>query len=119
MFCRRRRCRGNGVSADGPGNENGRVPQVAGPGDALRAGHARGRDLPDGTDEQFGGLVASRQLLLANSLLSSSTASLRADALDYLDVTVEPATVLWRAPLPSLIPVAIHFTSVTPVEARV
>jgi len=34
-------------------------------------------------------LVAARQLLLANSLLASSTASLRAEATDYLDVTVE------------------------------
>lgn len=57
--------------------------------DALRAGYREVRDLPDVTDEQFEALVASRQLLLANSLLSSSTASLRADALDYLDVTVE------------------------------
>jgi Ser/Thr protein kinase RdoA (MazF antagonist) len=56
--------------------------------DALRTGYAEVRDLPDVTDEQFEALVASRQLLLANSLLSSSTASLRADAADYLDVTV-------------------------------
>jgi hypothetical protein len=56
--------------------------------DALRAGYREVRDLPDVTDEQFEALVAARQLLLANSLLSSSTASLRADAADYLDVTV-------------------------------
>ena len=47
------------------------------------------RDLPDVSDEQFEALVAARQLLLANSLLSSSTASLRAEATDYLDVTVQ------------------------------
>jgi len=56
--------------------------------DALRAGYREVRDLPDVADEQFEALVAARQLLLANSLLSSSTASLRADAADYLDVTV-------------------------------
>ena len=56
--------------------------------DALRAGYREVRNLPDVADEQFEALVAARQLLLANSLLSSSTASLRADAADYLDVTV-------------------------------
>ena len=56
--------------------------------DAAARRYAEVRDLPDVTDEQFEALVAARQLLLANSLLSSSTASLRADAADYLDVTV-------------------------------
>jgi len=56
---------------------------------ALREGYAQVRDLPDVSDEQFEALVAARQLLLANSLLSSSTASLRAEAADYLDVTVQ------------------------------
>jgi Ser/Thr protein kinase RdoA (MazF antagonist) len=56
---------------------------------ALRQGYAEVRDLPDVSDEQFEALVAARQLLLANSLLSSSTASLRAEATDYLDVTVQ------------------------------
>ena len=59
-----------------------------GGGAASRA--TRGlRDLPDVSDDQFEALVAARQLLLANSLLASSTASLRAEATDYLDVTVE------------------------------
>jgi len=56
---------------------------------ALRHGYADVRDLPDVSAEQFEALVAARQLLLANSLLASSTASLRAEATDYLDVTVE------------------------------
>lgn len=56
---------------------------------ALRDGYAEVRDLPDVSGEQFEALVAARQLLLANSLLSSSTASLRADAADYLGVTVQ------------------------------
>ena len=33
--------------------------------------------------------MAARQLLLANSLLASSTAALRSEATDYLDVTVD------------------------------
>jgi Ser/Thr protein kinase RdoA (MazF antagonist) len=56
---------------------------------ALRAGYGQLRALPDVTEEQFEALVAARQLLLANSLLDSSTASLRAEASAYLDVTVE------------------------------
>jgi Ser/Thr protein kinase RdoA (MazF antagonist) len=55
---------------------------------ALRRGYAELRDLPEVSQEQFEALVASRQLLLANSLLASSTASLRAEATDYLDVSV-------------------------------
>jgi Ser/Thr protein kinase RdoA (MazF antagonist) len=57
--------------------------------EALRAGYAQVRDLPAVTDEQFEALVAARQLLLANTLLTSSTASLRAEAAAYLDVTVD------------------------------
>ncbi|HYN65646.1 MAG TPA: phosphotransferase [Ornithinibacter sp.] len=57
--------------------------------EALREGYAGVRDLPAVTEEQLEALVAARQLLLANSLLSSSTASLRAEATDYLDVTVQ------------------------------
>lgn len=57
--------------------------------EGLRAGYAEVRALPDVSDEQFEALVAARQLLLANSLLMSSTASLRAEATGYLDVTVE------------------------------
>jgi Ser/Thr protein kinase RdoA (MazF antagonist) len=56
---------------------------------ALRQGYAGVRDLPEVSDDQFEALVAARQLLLANSLLASSTASLRAEATDYLDVTVD------------------------------
>jgi Ser/Thr protein kinase RdoA (MazF antagonist) len=56
---------------------------------ALRAGYAEVRALPDVSGEQFEALVAARQLLLANSLLMSSTASLRGEATAYLDVTVE------------------------------
>lgn len=55
---------------------------------ALREGYAQVRALPDVTDDQFEALVAARQLLLANALLTSSTASLRAEATAYLDVTV-------------------------------
>ena len=56
---------------------------------ALRQGYAEARALPEVSDEQFEALVAARQLLLANSLFLSSTASLRAEATAYLDVTVE------------------------------
>ncbi len=56
---------------------------------ALREGYLSRRPLPPASDAEFEALVASRQLLLANSLLASSTASLRADAAAYLDVTVE------------------------------
>lgn len=56
---------------------------------ALREGYAGVTHLPDVDDDTFEGLVASRQLLLANALLSSSTAELRAEALPYLEVTFE------------------------------
>ncbi len=56
---------------------------------ALRQGYAEVRVLPAVSDEQFEALVAARQLLLANSLLLSSTASLQAEATAYLDVTVQ------------------------------
>ncbi|WP_392542202.1 phosphotransferase enzyme family protein [Oryzobacter telluris] len=55
---------------------------------ALRAGYASVAPLPDGLDAHLEPLVAARQLLLANSLLDSSTAALRAQAQDYLHVTV-------------------------------
>ena len=55
----------------------------------LREGYLSRRPVPPASDAEFEALVASRQLLLANSLLASSTASLRADATAYLDVTVE------------------------------
>jgi Ser/Thr protein kinase RdoA (MazF antagonist) len=57
--------------------------------EALREGYAEVGALPDVTGEQFEALVAARQLLLANSLLASSTASLRAEAAAYLEVSVE------------------------------
>lgn len=55
--------------------------------DALYAGYAAVAPLPAGW-EQLEALVAARQLLLANSLLMSSTASLRDEASGYLDTTV-------------------------------
>lgn len=63
-------------------------PQAGLVEDGLRAGYAEVATPPD-ADEVFEGLVAARQLLLANSLLASSTAELRSEALPYLDVTVE------------------------------
>ena len=56
---------------------------------ALREGYAGVRPLPDVAEDVFEALVASRQLLLANSLLTSSTADLRAEGESYLEVTVE------------------------------
>ncbi len=55
---------------------------------ALRAGYASVAALPEGVDTHLEELVAARQLLLANSLFESSTAALRAQAEDYLHVTV-------------------------------
>ena len=40
-------------------------------------------------DDGFGGLVAARQLLLANDLLRSRTVELRKMALPYLDRTAD------------------------------
>ena len=57
--------------------------------EALREGYAAVRRLPDLSESAFEALVASRQLLLANSLFQSSTADLRAEADAYLVVTVE------------------------------
>lgn len=51
---------------------------------ALLAGYRELAPLPEGSTADFEALVAARQLLLANALLSSSTASLRAEALPYL-----------------------------------
>ena len=56
---------------------------------ALRAGYVEVRPLPEVTTPVFEALVASRQLLLANDLLQSSTEHLRAQARDYLDRTVD------------------------------
>ncbi len=64
--------------------------------EALREGYAGVRPLPDVAPSDFEGLVAARQLLLANSLLSSSTAALRSEATAYLGVTVDRLRH-WRA----------------------
>ena len=56
--------------------------------EAVRDGYAGIRSLPEVGDADFEALVAARQLLLANSLLASSTAALRSEAADYLGVTV-------------------------------
>jgi Ser/Thr protein kinase RdoA (MazF antagonist) len=61
---------------------------VPGREEALREGYATLRELPEVSDEQFEALVAARQLLLANSLLASTTAAHRADAAGYLDLSV-------------------------------
>ena len=57
--------------------------------EALREGYAGIRPLPDVGPADFEALVAARQLLLANSLVASSTAALRSEATDYLGVTVD------------------------------
>lgn len=56
---------------------------------ALRAGYAEVRPLPDVDPARFEGLVAARQLLLANSLQAITTAELRRDAEQYLAVTID------------------------------
>jgi Ser/Thr protein kinase RdoA (MazF antagonist) len=55
---------------------------------ALEAGYAEVASLPDGLDEHLEPLVAARQLLLANSLLDSTTAAMRAQAEEYVHVTL-------------------------------
>lgn len=55
---------------------------------ALRAGYAEVSPLPEVDPADLEALVASRQLLLANDLLGSRTASLRALAEEYLRTTV-------------------------------
>lgn len=57
--------------------------------EALRAGYREVAPLPVGTDDHLEALVAARQLLLANDLLGSSTASLRAMAAGYLGTTLD------------------------------
>lgn len=56
---------------------------------ALRAGYAEVAPLPDVGPEAFEALVASRQLLLGNDLLGSTTAGLRERSRDYLVTTVD------------------------------
>lgn len=60
----------------------------AAPEEALRAGYAEVAPLPDVAPDVLEALVASRQLLLANDLLTSSTAQWRDRAQDYLGVSV-------------------------------
>lgn len=55
----------------------------------LRQGYQAMRDLPQLDPEVFEAMIASRQLLLANALLASSTASLRADSSAYLLISIE------------------------------
>jgi Ser/Thr protein kinase RdoA (MazF antagonist) len=54
---------------------------------ALRDGYAEVSPLPD--DEHLEALVAARQLLLANSLLTTTTAAWRHQAVEYLGTTVD------------------------------
>ncbi|ANS79581.1 Aminoglycoside phosphotransferase [Serinicoccus hydrothermalis] len=54
---------------------------------AMLEGYARRRPLPDVEPADVEALIASRQLLLANALLASTTAAFRADAAAYLQVT--------------------------------
>ena len=69
----------------------GSDPQVEA---ALRAGYRAVGELPDeGVDLE--GLVAARQLLLANDLLASRTAELREMAVPYLERTLE-RLARWR-----------------------
>jgi Ser/Thr protein kinase RdoA (MazF antagonist) len=58
---------------------------------ALRDGYAEVRPSPAG-EEHLEALVASRQLLLANSLLTTSTAQWRTHAEEYLGTTVARLT---------------------------
>lgn len=69
---------------------------AAGVEEAVRDGYAGIRPLPDVATAHLEALVAARQLLLANSLLMSSTATLRSQATDYLAVTVDRLRH-WRA----------------------
>lgn len=63
---------------------------------AMREGYAEVRSLPVVPGDAFEAILAGRQLLLANSLLASSTAGLRAEIADYLAVTVHRLRS-WRA----------------------
>ncbi len=60
-------------------------PQLEG---ALTAGYAEVTPLPDVDPAHFESMIAARQLLLANSLLASTTSELRREADQYLGVTV-------------------------------
>ena len=51
---------------------------------ALRAGYREVRRLPEGPADALNALLADRQLLLANSLLTAATPSMRALRAEYL-----------------------------------
>jgi Ser/Thr protein kinase RdoA (MazF antagonist) len=55
---------------------------------SLREGYAEVGRLPDVDPAHFEAMLAARQLLLANSLLASTTAELRRDAGRYLELSV-------------------------------
>lgn len=55
---------------------------------ALRAGYAEVAPLPELDPADHEALVAARQLLLLNAVLTSSTADLRAQAVDYAQVSL-------------------------------
>jgi Ser/Thr protein kinase RdoA (MazF antagonist) len=57
--------------------------------EALLSGYASVSPLPHVRTEVFEGLLASRQLLLANDLLGSTTAQWRGQSSDYLRVSVD------------------------------
>jgi Ser/Thr protein kinase RdoA (MazF antagonist) len=56
--------------------------------DALHAGYTEVAPLPEGT-EHLEAVLASRQLLLANMLLTTTTAQWRGQAVEYLGTTVD------------------------------
>lgn len=56
---------------------------------AMREGYEQVAPLPDVEPADFEALVAARQLLLANAMLSMSTAELRAQAADYARTSVD------------------------------
>lgn len=56
---------------------------------AMRAGYAQVRPLPDVDLADHEAMVAARQLLLGNDLLTTTTAELRGESARYLSVTVE------------------------------
>ncbi len=55
---------------------------------ALRSGYAAVASLPDLPPVVFEGVVAARQLLLANSLFATTTAQWRGEAEEYLGTTI-------------------------------
>lgn len=65
--------------------QRGLDPAIEG---ALREGYAEIAPLPDIAPEDFEALIASRQLLLANDIVASTTAQFRELARSYLPTTV-------------------------------